>query len=210
MTTRSWTRAAIPVAALALAACHAARPEPLVPAGAAYQSRTQWGARAPVSALREHTPDRITIHHTATPQAPDRPLADKMRALQRFSQGGGLLGNGQPKVPWADVPYHFYIAVNGEIAEGRELRYVGDSNTPYDPTGHLLIVLEGNFEHEDPPPAQLAALRQLVQRAAERWHIAPERIGGHRDHASTRCPGERLYQAIPSLRTLVTPIPAAR
>ena len=179
-------------------------------AGAAYQARALWGARAPVSALREHTPDRITIHHTATPQAPDRPLADKMRALQRFSQGGGLLGNGQPKVPWADVPYHFYIAVNGEIAEGRELRYVGDSNTPYDPTGHLLIVLEGNFEHEDPPPAQLAALRQLVQRAAERWHIAPERIGGHRDHASSRCPGERLYQAIPALRTLVAPTPAAR
>lgn len=210
MTTRRWMKTVLPIATLVLGACHAARPEPLVPAGAAYQSRAQWGALAPASALVEHTPDRITIHHTATPQAPDRPLADKMRALQRFSQGGGQLASGQPKVPWADVPYHFYIAVNGEIAEGRELRYVGDSNTPYDPTGHLLIVLEGNFEHEDPPAVQLAALRQLVQRAAERWHIAPERIGGHRDHASTRCPGERLYQEIPRLRTMVAPGSAGR
>lgn len=173
-----------------------------VPAGVRYLPRGEWGARPPLKEPPLHVPSRITIHHTATQIDPARPLADKMRSLQQFSQTEGALATGQRKPAWADVPYHFYVAADGEVAEGRELRYVGDSNTPYDPTGHLLIVVEGNFDVEQPTPAQLQALDRLVQAFSAQWRISGSRVAGHGDYASTRCPGRNLTAELPRLRML--------
>jgi hypothetical protein len=153
--------------------------------------------------MKPHTPRRITIHHTATRQAPEQSLVEKMIALQRFSQREDSLAGGRRKPPWADVPYHLYVAVDGEVAEGREWRYVGDSNTPYDPTGHLLIVLEGSFDADTLTAAQRTALDALVVAAARRWRISADRIAGHRDFARTQCPGRNVYAELPRLRALV-------
>ena len=186
-----------------LVGCGSRASEPLAPAGVRFLPRTAWGAKAPVLPMKGHRPVRITIHHTATRQAPARPLADKMQALQRFSQREDSLADGRRKRQWADVPYHMYIAVDGEVAEGREWRYVGDSNTPYDPTGHFLIVLEGSFDSDTLASAQREALDALVVAAATRWRIPPERIAGHRDYAQTRCPGRNVYSELPRLRRRV-------
>jgi hypothetical protein len=192
------------VAALTLATgCRPHGPEPLAPRDVRFVPRAAWGANAPMLAMKSHTPRRITIHHTATRQAPERPVAEKMRALQRFSQREDSLADGRRKPQWADVPYHLYVAVDGAVAEGREWRYVGDSNTPYDPTGHLLIVLEGSFDSDTLATEQRKALDALVVAAARRWRIPPERIGGHRDFAQTRCPGRNVYAELPRLRSLV-------
>lgn len=193
-------------AVLALACVAGCRPrasEPLAPAGVRFLPRAAWGANAPVLAMKTHHPVRITIHHTATRQAPARPLAEKLQALQRFSQREDSLADGRRKRQWADVPYHMYIAVDGDVAEGREWRYVGDSNTPYDPTGHFLIVLEGSFDADTLTSGQRTALDALVVAAAKRWRIPAERIGGHRDYAQTRCPGRNVYSELPRLRALV-------
>jgi N-acetylmuramoyl-L-alanine amidase-like protein len=191
------------VAVALVAGCRSRASEPLAPAGVRFLPRAGWGARPPVLAMKTHTPERITIHHTATRQAPGRPLAEKMQALQRFSQREDTLADGRRKRQWADVPYHMYVAVDGEVAEGREWRYVGDSNTPYDPTGHFLIVLEGSFDSDTLTSAQRDALDALVVAAARRWRIPPERIAGHRDYAQTRCPGRNVYLELPRLRSLV-------
>jgi hypothetical protein len=186
-----------------VAACRAYSPEPLAPAGVRLLARADWAANAAVLPMKPHTPRRITIHHTATRPAPERPLAEKMRALQRFSQREDSLADGRRKPQWADVPYHLYVAVDGEVAEGREWRYVGDSNTPYDPTGHFLIVVEGSFDSDTLTRAQRSALNALVVAAARRWRIPAERIAGHRDFARTRCPGRNVYAELPRLRALV-------
>jgi N-acetylmuramoyl-L-alanine amidase-like protein len=192
------------VLALVLAAgCRPGASEPLAPASVRLLSRAAWGANAPVLAMKTHTPQRITIHHTGTRQAPARSLAEKMQALQRFSQREDSLADGRRKRQWADVPYHMYIAVDGEVAEGREWRYVGDSNTPYDPTGHFLIVLEGSFDSDTLMRGQREALDALVVAAAKRWRIPPERIAGHRDFAQTRCPGRNVYAELARLRRRV-------
>lgn len=169
------------------------------PADLRILARAMWGAKPPVTEMKRHTPTRITIHHTATAQKPERPLAEKLQALQKFSQNAGTLGNGKPKLAWPDVPYHYYIAADGEVAEGREVNFVGDTNTEYDPTGHALVVLEGNFEEEQPTPAQLESLRKMVAWLAARYRVTPDRIGGHKDFASTLCPGNNLHQIIPEL-----------
>jgi N-acetyl-anhydromuramyl-L-alanine amidase AmpD len=162
-------------------------------------TRAAWDANPPVAEMKAHKISRITIHHTATLQKPERSLADKMKALQAFSQNPGTLGNGKAKPAWPDVPYHFYIDCHGEIAEGRDANYVGDTNTAYDPAGHLLVVLEGNFEEETPTELQLTALRTLLTAMQTQYRIASDRIASHKDFAETLCPGKRLHELIPSI-----------
>jgi hypothetical protein len=166
-------------------------------------SRAEWNAKPPVAEMKKHTPQFITSHHTATKQKPDVSLADKLRNLQKFSQNEGTLSGGKIKPPWPDVPYHFYIACDGNIGEARDLNYVGDTNTEYDPTGHLLITLEGNFEEEQPTDAQMKSTHQLVGWLAKKYHIAPNKIATHKDYAKTACPGKNLRSQIPEIRAAV-------
>lgn len=191
------------VSVLLAAGCASQRAAPPVPSPLHYLSRAEWGARPPMAPMRTHRPSRLTIHHTGVTQSPQRSTADKLRALQQFSQREDSLADGRRKPAWPDVPYHFYVAVDGTVAEGREWRYVGDSNTPYDPTGHLLVVVEGNFETEQLTAEQRQSLDILVPALAKRFGIAADAIGGHRDYAATRCPGTALYEELPRLRALV-------
>ncbi|MGZ8469081.1 MAG: peptidoglycan recognition protein family protein [Gemmatirosa sp.] len=199
----------VPMLAAAIAGCRAspsATPSPaasVVPATLPYVSRAAWGAAAPVLPMRTHAPQRLTIHHTGVAQAPQRTPAAKLRALQQFSQRDDRLADGRLKRAWADVPYHFYVTTDGSVVEGREWRYVGDTNTPYDPTGHLLVVVEGNFEVEALTDAQRRTLDVLVPALARRFGIPGERLAAHRDFAATACPGRALYAQLPHFRTLV-------
>lgn len=199
---RALLAALLPLALAGAAGCHARR-APLVPASVAYLPRAAWGARPPVLPMREHAPDRLTIHHTGVAQAPARSGADKLRALQQFSQREDRLADGRAKRAWADVPYHLYVTTDGTVVEGREWRYVGDSNTPYDPTGHLLVVVEGDFERETLTDAQRRTLDALVPALARRFGIPADRLGAHRDFAATACPGHHLYAELPRLRALI-------
>ena len=175
----------------------------LMPKGISYLPREAWGANPPVLPMRSHTLTRLTIHHTATRQLPEKPLTDKMRALQKFSQEDSPLADGRMKPAWADIPYHLYVDVHGEVAQGRDLHYAGDSNTSYDPAGHLLIVVEGNFEEEAITPAQMRTLNVLVPAMAQRFSISADSLGGHKDFAQTSCPGNALYAQLPHFQSLL-------
>lgn len=167
-------------------------------------SRAEWGAKQPAFAMKKQAPDRITIHHTAVPSNTGLSIVKKLRGLQSFSQSDAKLADGRRKKAWADVPYHFYISIDGKIAEGRPVGYVGDTNTPYDPAGHVSIVVEGNFEKEEPTMAELEALTSLTAELAERYAISRDRIGVHRDFVSTACPGKNLE---PHVRKIIASLP---
>jgi hypothetical protein len=126
-----------------------------------------------------------------------------MAGLQAFSQRDDSLASGKKKPAWADVPYHYYVAVDGAVAEGREWRYTGDTNTEYDPAGHLLVVVEGNFQTDTLTSAQRRTLDALIPALARHFHIAGSMLGAHRDFANTECPGRSLYAEIPRLRALI-------
>lgn len=167
-------------------------------------SREEWNAQPALEGVKWHIPKYITIHHTGTNQNPNRSASEKLQALQKFSYTEGVLGDGvTPKKPWPDVPYHYYIAVDGTVAEGREIQYEGDSNTDYDLTGHALIVVEGNFNKEQVKDIQFAKLEQLVLALAKKYKVPAEEISGHKDQAETTCPGEDLYKLLPQLREKV-------
>ena len=167
-------------------------------------SRQEWKAKDAIGEMRQHTIRHITIHHTASPQKEKITTEKKMQNLQNFSQSESRLASGKNKPVWADVPYHYYIAANGQIAEGREIKYAGDTNTDYDPGGHALIVLEGNFENERPTTEQLDSLRELAAWLAVNHQIPVSEIKAHNDYAATACPGVNLKKLMPSLKQKIT------
>lgn len=189
---------------LALYGCSGARlPERLIPADVEFVSRAEWGAKPPVLPMRAHTLSRLTIHHTGTNQNFDRTVADKLRGLQLFSQRDDSLASGRLKPAWPDVPYHFYVGIDGVVGEGRDWRYAGDTNTEYDPGGHLLVVVEGNFQKDTLTTAQRRTLDVIVPALARSFRIPADRLASHRDYARTECPGANLYAELPRFRELI-------
>lgn len=191
--------------ALAAWACSGTRPLPdaLIPADVEFVSRAEWSARAPVLPMQAHTLTRLTIHHTGTNQNFNRTVTDKLRGLQLFSQRDDSLASGRLKPAWPDVPYHFYVGVDGVVGEGRDWRYAGDTNTEYDPAGHLLVVVEGNFQKDTLTTAQRRTLDLIVPALARRFGIPADRLASHRDYARTECPGANLYAELPRYRELI-------
>lgn len=204
------------LAVLAVAGCSQARPpeappdiptgnatgRTAMPPGVAVVSREAWGGAAPTRPMTPQTPRRLTIHHSATPQKPGESAGEILRPLLRFSLSSDTLGDGRPKQPWADVPYHFLIGPDGSIGEGRDVRFRGDSNTAYSLDGHLQVVVQGNFMEETPTPEQMASVTALAAALTRQWRLDPADLAGHRDHAvgQTSCPGDALEARFPEIR----------
>jgi N-acetylmuramoyl-L-alanine amidase len=132
-----------------------------------------------------HRIDKITLHHSgdAQPLRPQDDVAAKLRGLQSW---------GQAERNWWDVPYHFLIDLEGKIYEGRDYRYMGETNTRYDPSGHFLITVIGNYEIQQPTPAQIRAITDMMTWAAAEFGVSTDQIYGHGDLAQTDCPGRYL------------------
>jgi hypothetical protein len=132
-----------------------------------------------------HTIHTITLHHTgdAQPLLPEHDPAARLRGLQNW---------GRTDRNWWDVPYHFLIDLDGNIYEGRDWRFMGETNTRYDPSGHLLISVIGNYEIQHPTEAQIRAVTDLMAWGAASFDVPLERILGHGDLTPTSCPGRWL------------------
>ncbi|ACK82823.1 peptidoglycan recognition protein family protein [Methylorubrum extorquens] len=167
-------------------------------------SRESWGANPATKPMADNKPVHLTIHHTGVRAKASINLQAKLTSLQKFSQSSAVLADGRVKSAWADVPYHYYIAVDGLIAEGRMAKYVGDSNTIYNLQGHLSIVLEGNFEHESPTENQVRSLESLLTKLSRTHSIDSSHIGAHKQYAKTACPGKKLLEILPKIKNNVS------
>ncbi|NNE21813.1 MAG: N-acetylmuramoyl-L-alanine amidase [Rhizobiales bacterium] len=166
-------------------------------------ARKDWQAKPPLFAMKAHKPVAILVHHTASPANAKRDIHYKMRSLQAYSQKPADLGNGRKRAAWADVPYHYYVSSDGHIAEGRDVEFSGDTNTNYDTTGHIQVVLEGNFERTRPYVEQIDALEPLLVSLARKWQVPASEIRVHKEVASTLCPGKYFLEIFPSLKERV-------
>lgn len=177
--------AASPAAATRTGAVASPRP----PSGSAplsIRTREQWGGPRP-SGLRDHTPQTVTIHHTASKLANYKPDAAVKEIWNYHVNGRG----------YSDMGYHFVIGPEGTIYEGRPVGKIGAHSPPN--TGRIGICLAGNFESDTPTPASLEALTQLLAKLYRDHGIGPGKTFGHRDQRPTACPGEHLYPQIQAL-----------
>lgn len=163
-------------------------------------SRATWGALpAKAEMMQEQKPAEIVLHHTGFRQQPNVGIEVKLRGLQNFSMSAGYVGL-LAKSAWGDVLYHYYIDVWGKIGEGRDVNFAGDSATNFDNEDRIQIVLEGDFEKEQPSKEQIEALTKLVTWLSYKYGIPADAISGHNDHEATACPGRNLRPYIEELK----------
>jgi hypothetical protein len=132
-----------------------------------------------------HRITHVTLHHTGDAQ-PLRPGDDPVRRLRGLQSWGARDRN------WWDLPYHFLMDLEGKIYEGRDYHYMGETNTTYNPGGHFLISIIGNYERQEPTQAQVGAIADLMAWAFEEFDLPLDRLGGHYNYANTTCPGKHL------------------
>lgn len=149
-------------------------------------SKSDWNGKPGNSeVMKEHSIRAITIHHEGVFDNGKKTGAEKMRNLQLYSQ---------EQKNWGDVPYHYVIDLTGKVYAGREVGYAGDTNTEYDPTGHLLICVHGNYEDQPVPEAAYRALVKFTATQALLYQVPVAQIKTHKDYVpGTLCPGKNLY-----------------
>lgn len=153
--------------------------------------RDAWGARPARPGGRPHTITRMTLHHTGVVLGDNRNAPGRLRQHQRYHQD---------QHGWIDIAYHVGVDRNGNIFELRSPELVGDTATEYDPTGHFLVLCEGDFDREIVTDAQLHGAAAAFAWAVQTFHISPETLAGHRDFAATSCPGAGLDAEVASGR----------
>ena len=148
-----------------------------------------WGGTPADPALaHRQTITHITLHHQGEPFRPGTDPRQYLRKLQTWSRN---------TKHWLDIPYHYIIDLDGNIYEGRKIDYAGDTNTEYDPTGHALIEVVGNFEEVEPNRQQLDAVVRLMAMLAHKYDVPLDHIASHRDFSTqTVCPGANLYRYV--------------
>jgi hypothetical protein len=170
---------------------HAAAPIDVIP-------RSAWGARATSGACVPHIISSISVHHTATHSTDNTKSPKRLLSYQRYHQDSK---------GWTDLAYHLFIDLEGNVYAGRDTACVGDTATNYDPKGHLLIVLEGNFEKQAVSSKAFERLAEVVTWGAEKFSVDSAHVRAHRDLAATACPGAHLYAKLAD-GTLATRIQA--
>lgn len=148
--------------------------------------KSAWGAKAVTGEFISHTIENITVHHTAVALTTNAAAPARARQHQSYHQELG----------WPDLAYHYLIDANGHVYEGRPVTAVGDTATDYDPTGHFLVCCEGDFNTQQITAEQYQSLVRLLAWGSVEFGVTAASIRGHRDVASTTCPGDNLYLLI--------------
>lgn len=176
------------IALASAAACATSTAAP--PASHALICRAAWGAKLPRPGGVPNPLSRMTLHHTEVVLGDNSNAPARLRQHQRYHQD---------TQGWIDIAYHVSVDRNGNLYELRKPELVGDTATGYDPTGHFLVVCEGDFDKEQVTEEQLNGAALAFAWAANRFGISTDTLEGHRDEApETTCPGASLYAHLAS------------
>src|SRR5262245_8126416 len=160
-------------------------------------TRDEWGSKPdPIPASRKQTPRFITIHHAGVVWTNSKDPAQFVRDMQAWGKKRPQIEKPPRDTFWPDLPYHFLVAPDGRIFEGRPIEYEPESNTKYPLAGNIGVEMMGNFEVQRPSPQQLQSCVRLVAWLAQEYKIDVDHIRGHKDAApgQTSCPGKDFYR----------------
>jgi flagellar hook assembly protein FlgD len=185
-------------------------------------TRAQWGADERLrSGSPSYSPVKMAfVHHTAGSSAytpADSPAL--VRAVYAYHTRS--LG-------WSDIGYNFLVDRFGTVFEGRYggiSRGVVGAHVLGFNTGSTGVSVMGTYTDAAPPPEALAALERLLAWKLAVAGLSPSGtatltcgatekykkgaavtfpvISGHRQANYTECPGDALYQLLPTVRTAV-------
>ncbi|MCB0376357.1 MAG: N-acetylmuramoyl-L-alanine amidase, partial [Sinomicrobium sp.] len=147
----------------------------------------------------------LIVHHTAGSNT-----ASDWAAVVRSIWNYHVYTNG-----WADIGYNFLIDPLGNIYEGRADDTLGAHFSGHN-SGTSGMALLGTYTSVTPGAAMLYALEDLlVWKACDKsidplaiaYHASSglmlHTISGHRDGGVTECPGDKVYELLPAIRTNV-------
>lgn len=185
--------------------------------------RSAWGADLPPKASFEREMARfVLIHHTASSNNDDDPRS-VIRSTYSFHAG--------PAKNWGDVAYHFFVANDGSVWEGRAGSLDGPvvaAATGGNQGWAQLVCLIGNHVDRAPTIAAQTSLVTTVKWLTWRYGLDTDPaanvdyvsrgsdkypagvavttpvISGHRDATYTACPGDAAYSLLPSWRQQVS------
>lgn len=149
--------------------------------------RRHWGAKRAGSGAKRHSVSGVMVHHAAVAASDGDDEAARFVGYQRYHQDQS----------WPDIAYHLGIGRSGAFYQLRDPRTAGDTFTEYDPDGWFLILVDGDFDEQSPSTEQVVGLQRAIAWACARFDVSPDDVAGHRDAASTTCPGAQLYDRLP-------------
>ncbi|MFI6586706.1 peptidoglycan recognition protein [Embleya sp. NPDC050493] len=185
-------------------------------------ARADWGAD---ESLRDakfkytNTVRAAFVHHTA--DGNDFPCSDSAKVLRSIYRYH-VKTNG-----WADVGYNFLVDKCGTIFEGRaggtDKPVLGAHTLGFN-TDSMGVAAMGTYTTAAPPGRMLIALSRVIawklglddrnptgkvtltssdsgSRYPKGTTHAFDVISGHRDAFNTECPGQKLYDQLPAIRT---------
>lgn len=144
--------------------------------------RSAWNARAS-RCTSNHSPNRITIHHTVTPTNDSLSPEARLRQIQAYHMDV----NG-----WCDIGYHFLVSRDGRIWEGRPAHRLG-AHVANNNSNNLGISFMGTHTSTPATNTQISNVGALVRGLANQYGFSINNLKGHRDYNSTDCPGSALY-----------------
>ncbi len=184
-------------------------------------SRRQWGAN---ESIRKCCPtsapsvDFAVVHHTATDNdyKPEE-ASDVVRAIYEYH----VKVNG-----WHDIGYNFLIDRFGRVYEGRAggIRepIIGAHSEGFN-TRSTGVSVMGSFQSAPLPGVALASLKKLIAWKLDIHHVDPrgstkvisagsklhppgrtvavKAVAAHRELQDTACPGNRIMETLPRVRT---------
>ncbi|TWU29836.1 peptidoglycan recognition protein family protein [Bythopirellula polymerisocia] len=168
-----------------------------------FVSAQEWGSQPdPIPEARKHQPKYVTLHHAGVLWTVDRDPVEFIRNMQLWGKRRPEIEQPPRNTYWPDLPYHFLIAPDGRIFEGRSLDYEPESNTNYELAGHLGVELMGNFEEQRPSLEQVESAVRLVAWLVAKYDLHLEAISTHSLVAKgqTSCPGRdfsRYFEGSP-------------
>jgi len=175
-------------------------------------SRAQWGADEGMrekSSLHYFEVHAGFVHHTVNANDYTR---DEVPGIIRSIYAYHTQSRG-----WSDIGYNFLVDRFGRIWEGRyggiDRPVVGAHTLNYNEYSFAMSAI-GNYDIKQPSQAMIQAygalfawklsLHGVDASSPQQWVGSKnfQAINGHRDAASTACPGRYLYAKIPEIRTL--------
>lgn len=170
------------------------------PTVAPIMSRLGWRAAPRRGLNAPHSPYRVTVHHTQGKQAMNEAeTAQAVKNIQHYHMVGRAR---EGKEAFDDIGYHFLLAGDGRVVEGRRAEYLG-AHAGGANDDNIGVAMMGDFNKVKPTDAQIESLTRLVTYLSIKYKKDPNAKGfleAHMHYTNTDCPGKNLMAMLDSLR----------